>query len=37
MVKEWNEAPGDKLPGMLLGNTEPPGNSRKILTPGEKL
>ncbi|MEP6263065.1 MAG: hypothetical protein ABJ092_15920 [Gillisia sp.] len=37
MVKEWNEASGDKLAGMLSGNTEPPGNSRKILTPGEKL
>lgn len=37
MVKEWKDAPGDKFPRVLVKQIKPPGNSRKILTAGEKL
>ena len=37
MVKEWNDATGDKFSRVSVKQIKPPGNSRKILTAGEKL
>ena len=37
MVKEWKDAPGDKFSRVSVKQIEPPRNSRKILTAGEKL
>ena len=37
MVKEWKDAPGDKFSRVSVKQIKPPGNSRKILTSGEKL
>lgn len=37
MVKEWKDAPGDEFSRVSVKQIKPPGNSRKILTAGEKL